>query len=139
MEIVIIWLVFCVLVGAWANSRGKSGIGFFFLSLFLSPLIGAIVVLIVGPNQSQLEKNKIQTEHLKKCEHCAELIKDEAKVCRFCGREVKQIDIKHNLMPVEDYCDKTSCNKNSTIRRLRNGKISGRQIDGEWFVKISEE
>lgn len=24
----------------------------------------------------------------KKCPHCAELIKAEANVCRFCGREV---------------------------------------------------
>ncbi len=44
---VIMWLVFAIGVGLLANSRGRSGFGFFVLSLLLSPLIGLIVVLVM--------------------------------------------------------------------------------------------
>jgi hypothetical protein len=45
---IIIWLVLCVCVGAVANERGRSGGGFFCLSLILSPLIGIIMVMCMG-------------------------------------------------------------------------------------------
>ena len=46
MEILILiffWLAFAAAVGAWANNKGRSGVGFFFLALLLSPLIGEIL------------------------------------------------------------------------------------------------
>lgn len=44
--IFVIWLLFCIGVGALADSRGRSGFGYFLLSFFLSPLLGLIVVLV---------------------------------------------------------------------------------------------
>lgn len=52
------WLILSVLVGVVAEARGRSGTGFFFLSLFLSPLIGVIFALAM-PNlkhQAMLER-----------------------------------------------------------------------------------
>ena len=46
MEIFMIWLVLAIGVAALANSRGRSGSGYFLLSIVLSPLIGLIVVLV---------------------------------------------------------------------------------------------
>jgi hypothetical protein len=42
MSIVIGWIVFAMLVGVAANSRGRGGFSFFLLSLVLSPLIGIL-------------------------------------------------------------------------------------------------
>lgn len=46
MEIVFLWLVFAVLVGVLAASRGRSGVGFFLLSAVLSPVVGLVIVLV---------------------------------------------------------------------------------------------
>jgi hypothetical protein len=59
--IVLVYLVLCVLVGVAANAHGRSGVGFFFLSLFLSPLIGLICVVIfaAAPKPAAPERPKI--------------------------------------------------------------------------------
>jgi hypothetical protein len=49
MGIFIIWLVFALLVGIAASSRGRSGVGWFFLAVIISPLIGILFVLAM-PN-----------------------------------------------------------------------------------------
>lgn len=46
MGIVVVWAVLAALVGVLANSRGRNGFGYFFLSLLLSPLIGLVIVLV---------------------------------------------------------------------------------------------
>ena len=43
----VFWIFFCALVGAYAGTKGRSGFGFFLLSLFLSPLIGYIIAAIM--------------------------------------------------------------------------------------------
>jgi len=45
---VIIWLGVSILVGALASGKGRSGFGWFILSILLSPLIGAIALAIAG-------------------------------------------------------------------------------------------
>lgn len=39
------WIVLAIVVGIGAHARGRSGIGFFLLSLILSPLIAGFLVL----------------------------------------------------------------------------------------------
>jgi hypothetical protein len=71
----IFWLFCSILVAAFASSKKRTGLGWFFLSLLISPLIAFIIVLVLGPPRSTL----------KKCPNCAEEVKVEARVCRFCG------------------------------------------------------
>ena len=49
MEIVFFWLLFAGAVGIFAASRGRSGSGFFLLSVVLSPLLGFLIVMLT-PN-----------------------------------------------------------------------------------------
>jgi hypothetical protein len=49
MEIFIIWLVLAFLVGIAANSRGRSGAGWFVLAAIISTLLGILFVLAL-PN-----------------------------------------------------------------------------------------
>lgn len=88
MELFIAWVGLAVLSGWFWKHKGLSfGLGFI-ISVILSPLIGFIIGLMKKPNIKEQERIKIQDGSMKKCPHCAEIIKSEAKTCRFCSKEV---------------------------------------------------
>lgn len=45
MEIAFFWLAFAVIVGVAANTRGRNPIGWFLLSVIISPLLAGLLVL----------------------------------------------------------------------------------------------
>lgn len=86
MEVIILWLLLSAVIGAFAKSRGRSGIGFFFLSCLISPIISGILVAI-APNLTQQRAVQQEIAVSKTCPQCAEMVKAAAKVCRFCHHE----------------------------------------------------
>ena len=86
--IFIIWLIFAVLVGAYASSKGRSGVGFFLIAVLLSPLIGFIIAAIVQPIRANTEAKALETGDVRKCPNCAELVKAEARLCKHCHSEL---------------------------------------------------
>jgi uncharacterized paraquat-inducible protein A len=82
MELFIIigWLVLCFAAAAYTSSKGRSGVEIFFLSLFLSPLVGFIVALVMEPNQQNIATAK----GMKKCPECAQFVQPDARTCPFC-------------------------------------------------------
>ncbi|QQO10256.1 hypothetical protein [Breznakiella homolactica] len=48
----IAWFILCLLVAFGARNRGRSFLGYFLLSFFLSPIIGFIVLIILGQKRA---------------------------------------------------------------------------------------
>lgn len=74
--------VFGCISGAIANGKGRN---FFvwFLYGFVIPLVAIIHAIVLKKNDQALKE-----EGYKKCPYCAEMIRGEAKVCRYCGKDL---------------------------------------------------
>lgn len=54
MDLVLVWVGLCAVVGYAASQRGRNGIGWFLLALVISPLIAGLLVLVMRPTQAPL-------------------------------------------------------------------------------------
>ena len=83
-----IWSLPCLIAAGIASSKGRSGGSYFAVSFFFTPVIGIIAALLASPDPAHTANETLYTGEGKKCPYCAEIIKQEAKVCRYCGREL---------------------------------------------------
>lgn len=83
LTIIFFWLMFALVVGMIASSRGRSGFGWFILACLISPFLAGIFLLVRANLRRQADRPNPST-HVK-CPDCKELILKDARVCRFCG------------------------------------------------------
>src|ERR1051326_8281307 len=81
MEIFIFWFVFSIVVGVIAAARGRSGLGYFLLSLIITPLLAVILVALLPKRDPYAP---MPHTHVR-CPDCKELVLNEARVCKHCG------------------------------------------------------
>ncbi len=58
--IFLLWIVFALLVGALASKFGRTGGGYFFLSLLISPMLAVILLLIYGKTAKAKAREVLQ-------------------------------------------------------------------------------
>jgi len=93
MEIVLLWIVLSIIPAVIASKKGRSGIGWFFLALFISPLLAGIIAAAIGP---------VEGGNIRKCPFCSEMVKSDASVCRHCGKELPKAKPKYVSMDHAD-------------------------------------
>ena len=84
-------LIIAVLLGlipaAIAQKKGRGFVAWwlFGAALFIVALPAA---LLLKPDMAEIERRQLEEETMKRCPHCAELVKREAKVCKHCGHDL---------------------------------------------------
>ena len=104
-----LWLGFCFVIGIIAKNFGRSFWKYFFLSFFLSPLIGFLVVIISGKkdkepkvivvqqdtspsSQSASQSHTVNSsDKMKYCSACGALLTPNANFCSNCGCDLGKI------------------------------------------------
>lgn len=125
MEIVFFWVAFSVVAGVVAASRGRSGSGYFLLSLVLSPLIGLLLAALLP---SKAVQTGADDRERFACPQCAEMVLVQAIKCPHCGfgigEHVAQINAKIAAKNAQ------LAAKEAEARRERNKRWAAR---GQWL------
>lgn len=86
MDIIIVAALIGLIPAAIARGKGRSfGLWWFYGAMLF--IVALPHSLLMRSDRSAIEAREID-EGGKRCPHCAEVIKREAKVCRYCSREV---------------------------------------------------
>ncbi len=93
----IIWLGCGIAAGHIHQQRGRSMETGFWAGVLLGPL-GVLLALVSKPDPAGLERAALSGGK-RKCPSCAELVQAEAKVCRYCQRDLPPLDVAEAPQP----------------------------------------
>lgn len=102
-----VWIVVAVICAFLsyflAKGKGRDPVPMFLCGLFLGP-IGVIIAAVAPANPASRQQpgppidfEQFLDRQTKKCPRCAEWVKFQAKVCRFCQNEFDQGEIEKQI------------------------------------------
>lgn len=89
---VIVWIVLCFVVAWAAGQKGRSGVGYFFLSLLLSPIIGFLVLIVVpskAPVTTVAQTPPASSSGYIVCQSCGRPNSDVFRTCTYCSASLR--------------------------------------------------
>jgi hypothetical protein len=92
MEFLVIIVVIGLLPAFIASSKGRDFVTWWVYGSLLF-IIALPHSLIMSADQKAVEGKQLATGDMRKCPHCAEVVKREAKVCRYCQRDLPPEEI----------------------------------------------
>ena len=84
----------CTLISAGASFMGKTAYTPTIFWIAIGSLLGGVVLNMSGASTSNSESDAVGAEPsaaLRKCPFCAETVKAEAKICRYCKSELPEL------------------------------------------------
>jgi len=82
MFVILLAIASLIVAGVVATHKNRNVIGWILITLLFFPIVLVLLFLPKKPG----DQNSLDSS-LKKCPHCAEDIKIEATLCRFCNKE----------------------------------------------------
>lgn len=79
-----LWIVFSIFAAYYGHRRGQSVLFCLIIAVFLSPLIAFVAIALTKPKTDVVEARELKTGKVKRCPHCSELVRKEARVCKHC-------------------------------------------------------
>jgi hypothetical protein len=96
---IIVWVVLTFILAKLAENKRRSYKLFFIIGLFLSPIIGYVILHAIGDKSKALQRKQIKKGIVKICPFCAgaNILKGEPIiVCQHCKREIRTEYYKGN-------------------------------------------
>ena len=84
--LVLAWLLCVILIAIAAHGRGRSPLWWLCLAILLTPLIAALMLLLFAERPDLRVRRDAREGRggLRLCPSCSEVVRSEARRCRFC-------------------------------------------------------
>ena len=87
--LIIIWIFFGLLTANIADSKGRP----FWTWLIYGFLCFPLAILYLAMSKPS-DETLVSSGEYRKCPFCAEVVRSEAKICRYCGKELPDVEIE---------------------------------------------